>query len=398
MNRNSRWWGPPKKFTTDITQRKISWLELFYDLVYVIVISRITQRFAQHANLDGFLYYAFLFCMIFWGWLNGSMYYDIHGTPGIRTNLTTLWQMLAVAAVAVTLNFENDPNYFYLTMTLAFLQVYITYLWWSVGIYDKEHRQFNKPFNICYLSALALLIAAMYVPAPYKTYVYWLAILINFLPSVFIHQIMKINRNELNLSPSMTERLGLFTIIIFGEVILGVINGMHASSGHGSHIWLGFSLGILIVFSLWLIFFSLVADRGCKPGFLKGQYFQFLFMPTLLSLGIIGASFSVMLPAVYIGDYHIPENTRLFFGFSIAVFLICVNRMTRFLVYEEKYGNPKYLFAVILLVPAILISGITLFSAQISLLRFFACIFLVLLAMIIAITYSWNRVEKDPEQ
>ena len=32
----SAWWGPPKKFDPHFEERRISWLELFYDLVYVI--------------------------------------------------------------------------------------------------------------------------------------------------------------------------------------------------------------------------------------------------------------------------------------------------------------------------------------------------------------------------
>ena len=393
MNKNNLWWGPPKKFSTGTAERKISWLELFYDLVYVIVISRITQHFALHPDTGGFIYYVFLFGMIFWGWLNGSMYYDLHGTPGIRTNLTTLWQMLAVAALAVTLNFQHDKNYFYLTAALAFLQGYITYLWWSVGIYDQNHRKLNIPISICYILNLLLLIATLYIPEPYKTPVYWLILLINYLPPFFIHKIMKRDREELSLSQSMTERLGLFTIIVFGEVILGVINGMHGSDGKSSLMWAAFVLAILIVFSLWLIFFSLVADRECKPGFLTGQYFQLLFLPALLSLGIVGSSFYILLPQDPGTDPQLMENTRLYFGGSIAVFLLCLNRLTCFLVYEKKYGDNRKFFAVILVLPALLIAGLTVIFLHRSMLNYLLLVFAVMLAMIIAITYSWYRTE-----
>ena len=396
MNNHNLWWGPPKSFSTDQKERKITWLELFYDLVYVIVISRITQHFAANPNLSGLIYYVFIFGMIFWGWLNGSTYYDLHGAPGIRTNLTTLWQMLAVAALAVTLNFTDDKNYFYLTSALCFLQGYITYLWWSVGIYDKHHRKLNIPFSVCYLSSLALLIIALYTSEPYKSIVYWAALIINFSPGIFIYKIMRRrNEPELNLSSSMTERLGLFTIIIFGEVILGVINGMHQTYGHSRNMWVCFALGILIVFSLWLIFFSLVADRECKQGFMKGQLFQLLFIPTLLSLGIIGASFYILLPGSINPGDHLTAITRLYFGLSISVFLACVYGITRFLCYEEKYGNPGKLFALILLMPAVLVAALTIFSPNINVLQYLMLIFIIMLIMIIAITYSWFRTEKS---
>ncbi|HET6993424.1 MAG TPA: low temperature requirement protein A, partial [Chitinophagaceae bacterium] len=63
----SAWWGPPKKFDTNFKERRISWLELFYDLVYVIAISRITHHLSQHITLGGFIEYACLFILVFWG-------------------------------------------------------------------------------------------------------------------------------------------------------------------------------------------------------------------------------------------------------------------------------------------------------------------------------------------
>jgi len=59
------WWGPPKKFSTHVEERKISWLELFYDLVYVIAISKITYYLSGHPNVSGFLDYTYFFAMIF---------------------------------------------------------------------------------------------------------------------------------------------------------------------------------------------------------------------------------------------------------------------------------------------------------------------------------------------
>jgi low temperature requirement protein LtrA len=94
------WWGPPRKFTIQQSERKISWLELFYDLVYVIVIARITHILAAHTDWRGLNDFFYLFLMAFWGWANGSQYHELHGSPGIRTRFMTLWQMMAVAYIS----------------------------------------------------------------------------------------------------------------------------------------------------------------------------------------------------------------------------------------------------------------------------------------------------------
>lgn len=371
-------------------ERKVSWLELFYDLVYVIVISRATQHFAAHPDMNGFLNYVFFFVMIFWGWLNGSMYYDLHGTPGIRTNLMTLWQMLAVAVLAVTQEFKQDTGYHYLTLALIFLQGFITYLWWSVGIYDKNHRRLNIPLNICYITNIILLITALYVHSTCKTVLYWVIPVINFIPAFFINSIFKKTNNMLDISPSMVERLGLFTIIVFGECILGVINGMLHFEGHGKHTWIAFGLAILIVFSLWFIFFSMIADRKCKRGFLQGYLFQLMFVPSLITLGMIGATFSLMLNADVTGA-PLSDNIRMLFGCSIAVFIVCMYLISVFLEYDRKFGNPRKIFAFILLPAAALLALLTCLFPDMSTVHFFLVVLSVLLVMIVILTYGWYK-------
>jgi len=59
------WWGAPRKFSTETIDRKVSWLELFYDLVYMIAIAKITHQFSENMNVSGFLDYLYFFIMIF---------------------------------------------------------------------------------------------------------------------------------------------------------------------------------------------------------------------------------------------------------------------------------------------------------------------------------------------
>ena len=205
------WWGPPKKFSTHIAERKISWLELFYDLVYVIVISKITHYLAEHPSASGLLDYGYLFAMTFWGWYNGSMHHDVHGSPGIRTRFMTLWQMMAVGALAVCLDSPSESILNRTTISIMFLQLFITYLWWSVGIYDKLHRKFNLPYTFWFLSAFVLLLITFWVPLPYKRIIFWLTLVINYLPFALTARRLKKESMDYTLSSNMTERLGLFT-------------------------------------------------------------------------------------------------------------------------------------------------------------------------------------------
>jgi low temperature requirement protein LtrA len=387
------WWGPPKKFSTQIAERKISWLELFYDLVYAIVISKITHYLVEHPSWDGLLDYGYMFAMIFWGWYNGSMHHDLHGTPGIRTRFMTLWQMMAVGALAVALDSPPEQMLYRATLAIMFLQLFITYLWWSIGIYDKEHRKFNRPYTFWYLAAFALLILTFWIPFPYKRIVFLTALGINYLPYVLAAIRFQKDKVSFTLSSNMTERLGLLTIIIFGEAILGVINSVNHLPALTIQIVLSFGFGILIVFALWWIFFSTIADRESKKGLWAGNIISFLYIPMLASLGMIGASFPALMKNMITNEHCFSSPLQIVFGVSIAIFLWCITLISMFLVHPVEYKKSKKtvqrLMGAIGIINLLLLLLFPLPLAFLYMLGVLAS----LLVVIVVMTRSWFQIE-----
>jgi low temperature requirement protein LtrA len=388
--RNRIWWGAPRKFSATLAERKISWLELFYDLVYVIVISRTTARLVQHPTMQGIGEYIYLFSLIFWGWLNGSQYHDLHGSPGIRTRFMTLWQMIAVAALAVALDSPPGRFIFRTTVSIAFLQLFITYLWWSVGIYDRAHRRLNIPYTVCYLISLGLIIGSLFMPAAYTTLIFWVALVFNFLPPLIMAVGLRQQTRSLSLSTSMTERLGLMVIIVFGEAILGVINGMHNLANTTMQQWLCFGLGILVLFGLWWVFFGLIADRECKPGFGTGMVMSLIYIPAIASLGMAGASF----PALMSGSGG-TVWARPMYGISLSAFLLCIALISSFLKYPSHYLPFKRPIQWVVAGAAAFIALFTWALQNAGLLTFLVASFTVLLVLVSITTAMWVRVERE---
>jgi low temperature requirement protein LtrA len=327
---HSAWWGPPKKFDPNFRERRISWLELFYDLVYVIAISRITHHLSLHITPGGFLEYACLFVLIFWGWLNGSLYHDIHGNEGLRTRLMTLWQMMIIAALAITIDQSPGGSYTNTTVVFMLMQFFITYLWWSVGFYDRDHRKYNMPYTILFLIALGLMGLSLVVESNWLKLIVPLILVCNYTPPFIAHRVLRRSSLDLSLSSSMSERLGLFTIIVFGEVVLGVVNGVSRIPAPGFSVWLDFGLAVSIVFALWWIFFTLTSNREAKKGFIRASILELLCLPTLMSLGLIAACYSWLFK---------PEDglksLQAAFGFALAIFLAGVSLIMGFLEYPE---------------------------------------------------------------
>jgi len=379
----ARWWGPPKKFDEPEEDRRVSWLELFYDLVYVIAIARITHHFALHVSINGFLEYISLFILIFWGWLNGSLYHDLHGNEGLRTRLMTLWQMMIIAALAITIDQSPERRYENITIVLMVMQLYITYLWWAVGFYDRSHRRYNLPYTILYLAALALMALSLAVPHAWLKLIIPLVLICNYAPPFVSNVLLRRDRMELNLSSSMVERMGLFTIIVFGEVVLGVVTGISKTGAKDFNDLFNFALALSIVFALWWLFFTLIANRKVKPGFVKATYLELLYIPALVSLGLVAVSFSAFF------DPHVSQFAlQQVFGFAVAGFLTAISLMLGLLEIPEFIQPLKRSTRLSLLLTALLFFVSTFIDFRVDITWYLIGVIFILVA---EITYLNSR-------
>ena len=55
------WWQPPRPISDQPEHRSVSFLELFYDLVYVVLIAQLAHGLAEHPDIIHVIHYFFLF-------------------------------------------------------------------------------------------------------------------------------------------------------------------------------------------------------------------------------------------------------------------------------------------------------------------------------------------------
>jgi len=392
----SIWWGPPKDFDGQRIVRRVSWLELFYDLVYVMAIARITEQFSHHVNFNGFLEFTCLFALIFWGWLNGSFHHDLHGNQGLRTRLMTLWQMIIIAALSVLLDKENK-SYTDITIVFIIMQLFITYQWWSVGLYDKSHRKYSWPYTRIYLLSVILLVLSLFIPHYSLKIIFPLILICNYLPPFISNKLLRESSVNLSLSSSMFERLGLFTIIIFGELALGVVNGMRKIELLRTNDWVNFVIAFSIVFALWWIFFTFVSNREVKKGLDKASLLELLFIPALIALSCIAVS----LTAFFIGYTYVAEYRQLF-AIAISAFLSSMVLMMFLLKYPPVFYTLKRPMLVSLMVTALAFLLFSFTKFPLSATSYFIIILIMLVLEIAFLNYLYYtkllKVGVDPSE
>jgi low temperature requirement protein LtrA len=231
-----RWWQPPRttRARPEEQERRVTFLELFYDLVYVVIIAELSHSLAEHISLAGIGTFVFLAIIVWWAWFNGAIYHDRHGNNDIRTRVFTFMQMFTVAAMAVFAHNALGEGSVGFALSYAAFHLILTWLWWRTGVYDPYHRPLSQPYAITFLITSLLFIVSIFVPVPWRFMLWGAGLLIDLVLLLLILTPTKAAVQEqldriLLVSPSAVERFGLFTIIVLGEVIVGVVGGV---AGH----------------------------------------------------------------------------------------------------------------------------------------------------------------------
>ena len=97
----SVWFRPPRAHGQVIHDRTVSFLELFYDLVYVVLVAQIAHTLAGNVTWAGVRDFAAVFVLIWFAWLNGTLYHELHGGEDGRSRSFIFTQMGFLVVLAV---------------------------------------------------------------------------------------------------------------------------------------------------------------------------------------------------------------------------------------------------------------------------------------------------------
>ena len=327
------WWQPPRKASERPEHRQVTFLELFYDLVYVALIAQLSHALSAHITWAGLGSYAFLFVIVWWAWFNGSSYHDLHGNNDIRTRFFTFLQMLSVVAIAVFAHDALGETSVGFALSYAAFQLILTYLWWRTGVHDPNHRPLSRPYAAIFLLNTLLFASSVFIPTPWRFTLWGLALLLSLLLPIYIYSLGKRDPEaqvEIDIitrvSPSLVERFGLLTIIVLGEVVVGVVNGV---TGHHHLSWLvGITaiLGTLISIGLWWVYFDSVSHQLPRPSALMVSTWFYLHLPLTMGIAAVGAA---VLNVIEGASELIPPEVRWLLVGAIAVSLISIAVLTR---------------------------------------------------------------------
>jgi len=317
----------PRLRTIDATstERHASWLELFFDLVFVLAVSRVAMILTQSADWYGFAKYAALFVPLWWCWIGYTFYADRFESDEASYRILMFAAMLAVAALAITLSGAFTPAgdmRFAVCFSLVLLVLAGLYL--RAAIYIPLARRYALQFTIGLVASAAVLLASLFFSPPGRYVVWAIALAIQLTIPFF-------NRKQTRSIPvdfsHIPERLGLFTIIVLGEAVTAAATGANNVEWNLTTI-IAAALGFAMAACIWWINFEFVEDSPIRSTslvprftFLYGHFF------VVSSIVVFGIGVEHAIKESTEVHLHLPTLVLLAGGISTCLGAITIIRM-----------------------------------------------------------------------
>ena len=317
---------PPRLRTHDRegVERHPTWLELFYDLIFVVAIAQLSatlEREISWTNLGSFL---LVFVPVWWSWVGQTFYLTRFDTDDVRHRFLSLMQMGLVAALAVVIPRACTDKQALFAIFYWALRMILVIEYGQAGRANPEARPLTSRYALGFGAAAMIWLGSAFVPAP-LCYGLWALALVVDIGTPFTATTIHL-RFPPHLS-HLPERFGLFTIIVLGEAVAAVVHGMGHHDLHIRGFRAGF-LGLAIVFALWWIYFDGV--KGAEARTLSArhhvrhyQLWIYSHLPLTIAITATAVGIQHVIAAVEENEFHSSDAWLL--SLSTGVAMLCMH-------------------------------------------------------------------------
>jgi low temperature requirement protein LtrA len=334
-------------------ERRTSYLELFFDLVFVFAITQVTTLLLEDSSAGGFARAALVLFLVWWAWggyawMTNAIDID---SLGVRVAFLAGTAGSFFVALAVPHAFDREGAWF--AVPFVFVRVlHVALYTWGLRT-DPAHQAAIKQLAPWFLVAPAFVLAGGLVDDPGRTGLWAASIAID------VAGALSVGRAGFRVSPAhFAERYGLFVIIALGESIVAI-----GAGAAGLERDFTFAVAVAVAFggaaALWWAYFDVparAAERAlhaappAQRGPLARDVFSIFHYPIVL--GII---FFAVAAKKTLADPAAPLSAagRWALGLGVALYLtgfvLGRYRSLRRVAWERGAGAAAAFVAVLLL-------------------------------------------------
>ncbi|HEY9637531.1 MAG TPA: low temperature requirement protein A [Coleofasciculaceae cyanobacterium] len=310
---------PPRlRSTDDGREHHASWIELFFDLVFVFVIAELSHHLEEHLSIVGFLEFAALFVPCWWAWVLFTFYADRFDTDDVVHRLLMLTGMLAIAFLGVNIHnaFEDGSAGF--ALSYVTIRSIVLVLYARAARHVPVARASLKLYLTSYIPSTCLWLISIAVPEPFRYLMWAIAMVIELSVPIIGSRILRGTPSH----PShLPERFGLFTMIVLGEAIVAVASGTVDTNWQLPSIMAAVG-GFVIAACLWWLYYNFLESSVVIRGIRSVHIYNYGHLPILMGLTLVavGTQHTILEAS----ESVLPAGTRWALCGGVALYMLTI--------------------------------------------------------------------------
>ncbi|MGZ5202886.1 MAG: low temperature requirement protein A [Telluria sp.] len=270
--------------------RRATWLELFFDLIYVVTMGEVTHILSHthegHLAPLQFWKFVLIFIPLWWIWVSHTMYANRFDADDGKHRLATLFIMFLLIVISGLLDERFPASFEAIVLCYVGAKYTIAMMYFVSKHRHKESVELTTAVGWVILAGSTISLASILFPSPQRYVVFYLGILFDLLVFIFFLP------RRLEAIPVHTahliERVGLLTIILLGESVSSLSVGLASISWTVERL-LTAATGFVMISGIWWVYFDsfhLLSEQKLTTGhsILYSHLFVFIGLSILANL------------------------------------------------------------------------------------------------------------------
>lgn len=312
----SRWFHRPLLHSPALgLEKRATWLELFYDLVFVAAFIQLGNGLSERTSGAGILAFGAVFMALWVAWTGLVFFINRYTVDDFVHRLTVFVQMFAVGGMAISVAgvLEGQRLQFSLACGVALLTISALYL--RARLQVPESRDYALFWGAVFGVSGLLWVASGWTPAPFD-WLLWVAATTIILGSPLSRPSVALSARYPLDFEHLGERYSLLTLIVLGESFVKVLSTL-ASSPEGLRTYAEAGVVLLITCGVWWIYFDDIAGAPIKRG--KVRWVLWLYGHAILQMSITALGVALKKVVHSTWDEVAPDKYRWLLSGSVAL-------------------------------------------------------------------------------
>ena len=321
-------------------------LELFFDLVFVVAIASAAAELhhgLSAGHLDAIVGFVLVFFAIWWAWMNYTWFASAYDSDDVVFRLLTFTIMTGSLMLAAGVpDLFDDGQSGVVVAGYAVMRLGMVALWLRAAAAHPEGRRTALVYAVGITAVQLLWIARLLLHGNGL-------LLATFLLLVLAELSVPVLAERVG-APTpfhphhVAERYGLFTIIVLGEVILASVQAIQGAiaapdaggtAGHAApapggggpspQLWLLIVGGLLLVFSLWWLYFKRDHADLIGQGRRITWAFGYAHVAVFASVAAVGAGLASAVDVVEGEAVATPRAAALALAIPISLYALTLS-------------------------------------------------------------------------